>query len=136
MWIAVPSSATTQIGGTRKKLFRNPDEKLIAGVCSGIGNYFGINAWIPRVLFLLPFLSFVSRWGHWGGLWNFGDIMRFTFSPTSLIVYIILWIVIPEAFTTSEKLEMKGEKVDMNSIKASVVSVIINNKVFEREKTN
>jgi phage shock protein PspC (stress-responsive transcriptional regulator) len=121
MWIAVPSSATTQIGGTRKKLFRNPDEKLIGGVCSGIGNYFGINAWIPRVLFLLPFLSFVSRWGHWSGLWDFGDIMRFTFSPTSLIVYIILWIVIPEAVTTSEKLEMKGEKVDMNSIKASVM---------------
>lgn len=121
MWIAVPSTATTQIGGSRKKLFRNPDEKLIAGVCSGIGNYFGINAWIPRVLFLLPFLSFVSRWGHWGGLWDFGDVLRFTFSPTSLIVYIILWMVIPEASTTSEKLEMKGEKVDMNSIKASVV---------------
>jgi len=121
MWIAVPSSATTQIGGTRKKLFRNPDEKLVAGVCSGIGNYFGINAWIPRVLFLLPFLSFISRWGRWGGMWDFGDVLRFTFSPTSLIVYIILWIVIPEAATTSEKLEMKGEKVDMNSIKASVM---------------
>ncbi len=121
MWIAVPSSATTQIGGARKKLFRDPDEKLIAGVCSGIGNYFGINAWIPRVLFLLPFLSFISRWGHWGGMWNFGDVLRFTFSPTSLIVYIILWIVIPEAATTSEKLAMKGEKVDMNSIKASVM---------------
>ena len=121
MWIAVPSSATVQIGGTRKKLFRDPDEKMIAGVCSGIGNYFGINPWIPRVLFLLPFLSFLSRWGHWGGFWDFGDVIRFTFSPTSLIVYIILWIVIPEAITTSEKLEMKGEKVDMNSIKASVV---------------
>ncbi len=121
MWIAVPSSATVQIGGTRKKLFRDPDEKMIAGVCSGIGNYFGINPWIPRVLFLLPFLSFLSRWGHWGGFWDFGDVIRFTFSPTSLIVYIILWMVIPEAFTTSEKLEMKGEKVDMNSIKASVV---------------
>ncbi len=121
MWIAVPSSATTQIGGSRKKLFRNPDEKMIAGVCSGIGNYFGINAWIPRVLFLLPFLSFISKWGHWGGFWDFGDVLRFTFSPTSLIIYIILWIVIPEASTTSEKLEMKGEKVDMNSIKNSVV---------------
>jgi len=121
MWVAVPSTSTTQIGGARKKLFRDPDEKMIAGVCSGIGNYFGINAWIPRVLFLLPFLSFISRWGHWGGLWDFGDILRFTFSPTSLIVYIILWIVIPEALTTSEKLEMKGEKVDMNSIKASVM---------------
>ena len=121
MWIAVPSSATTQIGGTRKKLFRDPDGKLLAGVCSGIGNYFGINAWIPRVLFLLPFLSFISRWGRWGGMWDLGDVLRFTFSPTSLIVYIILWIVIPEASTTSEKLEMKGEKVDMNSIKASVM---------------
>jgi len=121
MWIAVPSSATVQIGSTRRKLFRDPDEKMIAGVCSGIGNYFGINAWIPRVLFLLPFLSFLSRWGHWGGLWDFGDVIRFTFSPTSLIIYIILWIVIPEAITTSEKLEMKGEKVDMNSIKASVM---------------
>jgi len=121
MWIAVPSSSTEQIGGTRRKLFRNPDEKMIAGVCSGIGNYFGINPWIPRVLFLLPFLSFLSRWGHWGGFWDFGDVIRFTFSPTSLIVYIILWMVIPEATTTSEKLEMKGEKVDMNSIKNSVV---------------
>jgi phage shock protein PspC (stress-responsive transcriptional regulator) len=121
MWIAVPSSATVQIGSTRRKLFRDPDEKMIAGVCSGIGNYFGINPWIPRVLFLLPFLSFLSRWGHWGGLWDFGDVIRFTFSPTSLIIYVILWIVIPEALTTSEKLEMKGEKVDMNSIKASVM---------------
>ncbi|HMK02665.1 MAG TPA: PspC domain-containing protein, partial [Ferruginibacter sp.] len=121
MWIAVPSSATVQIGSTRRKLFRDPDEKMIAGVCSGIGNYFGINPWIPRVLFLLPFLSFLSRWGHWGGLWDFGDVIRFTFSPTSLIIYIILWIVIPEAITTSEKLEMKGEKVDMNSIKNSVM---------------
>ena len=120
MWIAVPSSSTEQIGGTRRKLFRDPDEKMIAGVCSGIGNYFGINPWIPRVLFLLPFLSFLSRWGHWGGFWDFGDVIRFTFSPTSLIIYIILWIVIPEALTTSEKLEMKGEKVDLNSIKASV----------------
>ncbi len=121
MWVAVPSSSSAQIGGAKKKLFRDADDKLIAGVCSGIGNYFGINPWIPRVLFLLPFLSFISRWGHWGGLWDFGDVIRFTFSPTSLIVYIILWIVIPEALTTSEKLEMKGEKVDMNSIKNSVM---------------
>jgi phage shock protein PspC (stress-responsive transcriptional regulator) len=121
MWMAVPSTATKQIGGARRKLFRDVDEKKIAGVCSGIGNYFGINPWIPRVLFLLPFLSFLSRWSHWGGFWNFGDVLRFTFSPTSLIIYIILWIVIPEALTTSEKLEMKGEKVDIDSIKNSVI---------------
>ena len=120
LWIAVPSSATTVIGSRKKKLYRDNDEKYIAGVCSGIGHYLGINVWIPRVLFLLPLLSFASKnsWGHWG---DFGDSNFFNFSPGALIIYIILWLVIPEAKTTAEKLEMKGEKVDINSIKESVV---------------
>ena len=120
LWIAVPSSATTVIGSRRKKLYRDNDEKYVAGVCSGIGHYLGINAWIPRVLFLLPLLSFLSRsrWNYWG---DFGDFNFFSFSPGALFIYIILWLVVPEAKTTAEKLEMKGEKVDMNSIKESVV---------------
>lgn len=126
MWIAVPSRSSEQIGGPRRKLYRDIDDKMIAGVCSGIGHYFGINPWIPRVLFLLPFLSFFSQWNHWGGFWDVGDVIRFTFSPTSLIIYVILWIVIPEAISTSEKLEMKGEKVDLNSIKASVTEEMKN----------
>ena len=116
LWIAVPSSASTVIGSTRKKLYRDPDNKFIAGVCSGIANYFGISVWIPRILFLLPFLSFAGR--NWG---DFSDVIRLGFSPGSLIIYIILWLVIPEATSTTEKLEMKGEKVDMNSIKNSVM---------------
>ena len=120
LWIALPSSATKIIGGTRKRLFRDPEDKKIAGVCSGIGNYFGINPWIPRVLFLLPFLSFVFHWNHWGFM-DFPNFLRFGFSPGALIIYIILWLVIPEAGSTAEKLEMKGEKVDLNSIKNSVV---------------
>ena len=118
LWIAVPSSASVVIGSTRKKLFRDTEDKIIAGVCSGIANYFGVNVWIPRILFLLPFLSFVSKWSHWS---YFPDFFRFSFSPGALIIYIILWLVIPEATTTSEKLEMKGEKVDMNTIKNSVM---------------
>lgn len=120
LWVAVPSTATTEIGSMRKKLYRDSDNKIVAGVCSGIANYFGINAWIPRVLFLLPFLSFVSRWGHWGDF-DFPNFLRVGFSPGALIVYIILWLVLPEAVSTTEKLEMKGEKVDMNSIKNSVM---------------
>jgi len=120
LWIAVPSSATTVIGSRRKKLYRDNDEKYIAGVCSGIGHYLGINAWIPRVLFLLPLLSFVSK-NRFGNFGNFGDFNFFSFSPGALFIYIILWLVLPEAKTTAEKLEMKGEKVDMNTIKASVV---------------
>ena len=116
LWVAVPSSALNIIGGVRKKLYRDPDEKIIAGVGSGIANYFGINPWIPRVLFLLPFISFLFKWGDG----DFSHILRFGF-PGGLIVYIILWLVLPEANTTAEKLEMKGEKVDLNSIKNSVV---------------
>ncbi len=120
LWVAVPSSATKVIGGTRKRLFRDPEDKKIAGVCSGIGNYFGINPWIPRVIFLLPFLSFVFNWSHWG-MFDFPNFLRVGFSPGALLIYIILWLVIPEAGSTAEKLEMKGEKVDLNSIKNSVV---------------
>jgi phage shock protein PspC (stress-responsive transcriptional regulator)/heme/copper-type cytochrome/quinol oxidase subunit 2 len=111
LWIAVPSSATKEIGSVRKKLYRDTDEKIVAGVCSGIANYFSIDVWIPRVLFLLPFIGVVFNW-------NWHNII--TFSPGSIIVYIICWLVIPEAKTTSEKLEMKGEKIDLNSIKQTI----------------
>jgi phage shock protein PspC (stress-responsive transcriptional regulator) len=120
LWIVVPSSATTVIGSRRKKLFRDPDEKYIAGVCSGIAHYFGISVWIPRLLFLLPMLSIFGRNG-WDGPFGMFDGVHFNFDFGTFFIYIILWIVLPEAKTTAEKLEMKGEKVDMNSIKDSVV---------------
>lgn len=119
LWVAVPSSASTVIGSQRKRLFRDPDNKFVAGVCSGLSQYFAINIWIPRVLFLLPFLSFVFRNQHWG-FWDFPSILSFSFSPTSLVVYIILWIVLPEAKSAADKLEMKGEKVDLNNIKTTI----------------
>ncbi|MEQ1554419.1 MAG: PspC domain-containing protein [Ferruginibacter sp.] len=120
LWIAVPSSAITVIGSRKKKLFRDTDDKYIAGVCSGISHYFGINVWIPRALFLLPMLSVFSRNG-WDGPFGVFDNLHFNFDAGTFFIYIILWIVLPEANTTAEKLEMKGEKVDMNSIKESVV---------------
>ncbi len=118
LWVVVPSSATLQIGSMRKKLYRDVDNKYVAGVCSGLANYFGVKVWIPRLIFLLPLISFAARFNHW----DIQNIFKISFSPAALIIYIILWLVLPEAKTTSEKLEMKGEKVDMNSIKASVMT--------------
>ncbi len=118
LWAFVPSSDSVQ-NGVRKRLYRNPDNKIIAGVCSGIASYFNINVWIPRILFLIPFISIFFRWGHFGPL-SFPHFINFSFSPGTLLIYVILWLVIPEASTTSEKLEMKGERVDLNSIKNSV----------------
>jgi phage shock protein PspC (stress-responsive transcriptional regulator) len=119
LWMFVPGSNSLE-NGVRKRLYRNPDGKIIGGVCSGIGSYFDVNPWLPRFIFLIPFISFFFRWGHFGPL-TFPNFLSFSFSPGSFIVYIILWLVIPEATTTSEKLEMKGEKVDLNSIKNSVL---------------
>ena len=122
LWIAVPSSAVTEIGSMRKKMYRDPDDKYIGGVCSGLSHYFGISVWIPRLLFIIPFLTFASRLSHWGRMADFPNIISLGFSPGAMLVYIILWLVLPEANTTAEKLEMKGEKVDMNSIKNSVAA--------------
>ena len=118
LWAFVPSSDSVQ-NGVRKRMYRNPDNKIIAGVCSGIASYFNINVWIPRILFLIPFISIFFRWGHFGPL-SFPHFINFSFSPGTLLIYVILWLVIPEASSTSEKLEMKGERVDLNSIKNSV----------------
>jgi phage shock protein PspC (stress-responsive transcriptional regulator) len=121
LWIAVPSSASTAIGSQRKRLFRDPDDKLIAGVCSGLAHYFGVNIWIPRLLFLIPFFSFLFRFGHWG-IWDFPHFLSISFSPGATFIYIILWIVFPEAKSSADKLEMKGEKVDLNNIKNTIQS--------------
>jgi phage shock protein PspC (stress-responsive transcriptional regulator) len=119
MWIAVPSSSSVVIGSQRKRLFRDPDSKMIAGVCSGLAQYFGVQVWIPRILFLIPFFSFVFRWGHWGW-WDFPHFLSFSFSPGAIVIYIILWLVLPEAKSAADKLEMKGEKVDLNNIKSTI----------------
>ncbi|MEO5782330.1 MAG: PspC domain-containing protein, partial [Ginsengibacter sp.] len=118
LWAFVPSSDNVQ-NGVHKRMYRNPDNKIIAGVCSGIASFFNINVWIPRVIFLIPFVSILFRWAHFGPL-SFPNFLSFSFSPGTLLIYVILWLVIPEASTTSEKLEMKGERVDLNSIKNSV----------------
>ncbi len=119
VWIAVPSSATKVIGSPRKRLFRDMDDKIIAGVASGLGNYFGVSAWIPRVIFLVPFLSFITRWNHWD-LFDFPHFLSLSFSPGATIIYIILWLILPEAITSADKLEMKGQPVDLNSIKQTI----------------
>ena len=77
-----------------RRFFRNPDEKVMGGVCSGIGAYFDIDpVWI-RVLFL---------------------ILLF-FTGIGFITYVILWAAIPEAKTTAQKLQMRGEAVNLNNI--------------------
>lgn len=119
LWIAIPSSSSVVIGSQRKRLFRDPDNKMIAGVCSGLAQFFSVQVWIPRVLFLIPFISFAFGWGHWG-FFDFPHFLSFSFSPGAVVLYIILWLVLPEAKSAADKLEMKGERVDLNTIKSTI----------------
>jgi len=81
-----------------RRLFRDPDDHLVAGVCAGIANYFDIDAVWVRLAFAL-FLPV-------GG--------------TGLLLYIILWIVIPKAVTRADRMAMKGEKQNLQGFKKNL----------------
>ncbi|MBN8859024.1 MAG: PspC domain-containing protein [Sphingobacteriales bacterium] len=120
LWIILPARDLKT--NVRKRLYRDTDNKMIGGVASGLSAYFNIDTWIPRLIFLLPFLlSFLPNvlsgfWGHWRGPWVAFSGLGGTF----FVTYIILWIVLPKAVTATEKLEMRGEKIDLASIKNTV----------------
>jgi len=122
LWIALPpKSMVTKI---RKRLFRDPDHKAIGGVASGLAAYFNIEIWIPRLIFCLPLIGGVitSIFRHATWFDYEGPVFLGGFGGTLFITYIILWIVLPEAQTASDKLEMRGEKIDLESIKNTIKS--------------
>lgn len=80
------------------RIYRDPDHRIFGGVCSGMSAYWSIDPIILRVIFAALILA-----GGLGGL-----------------LYLILWIVIPEAKTTAQKIEMKGEPVNISNIKDAV----------------
>jgi len=80
------------------RMYRDPDHRMIGGVCSGMAAYWDIDPLIVRVIFIALALG--------GGL--------------GVLVYLILYIVIPEAKTTAQKIEMKGNPVNIHNIKDSV----------------
>jgi phage shock protein PspC (stress-responsive transcriptional regulator) len=121
LWVVIPEKKVQTT--VERRLYRNPDDRMVGGVCGGIASYFGIDVWIPRLIFAFPFIIsiiatiFKSITHDW---WGPGMIFTGSFGGTTLIAYIILWLVIPEAGTVSEKMAMRGEKVDLNTIKSNI----------------
>lgn len=89
-----------------KRLFRDPDNKVMGGVCSGIAAYLGWDVTVLRLIFIVLTLPFFVD-----GIVLFNG---------AVITYIIAWIVIPEATTAAEKLSMKGMKVNVENIGKTV----------------
>jgi phage shock protein PspC (stress-responsive transcriptional regulator) len=81
-----------------KRLFRDTDDAMIAGVASGLAKYFGVDVLIVRILFIVA--TFTGGWG--------------------ILLYIALWILVPEAKTSSERLQMVGKPVTVDSLKEVV----------------
>jgi phage shock protein PspC (stress-responsive transcriptional regulator) len=123
LWIILPvRELDTYVG---KRLFRNPDDRVISGVAGGLGAYFNKPSWAFRLIFAAPLLLNIL-FGVLNGIffmWQrdiFPNIFIGSFSGTFVLAYIILWIVLPEARSPFEKMEMRGEKIDVNRIKQNV----------------
>ena len=92
----------------KKRIYRNVDERVFGGVCSGLGTYFGIDKVLVRIFFLLIFfITFISTVDHGDGPW-------FMFT---VLAYIALWIAMPAARTVEQKCEMKGKPMKLEGWK-------------------
>ncbi len=78
----------------QKHVYRDPDNRVLGGVCGGLGAYMGIDSVIIRIIFVIVFFLFGA----------------------GLLIYLILWIIIPEAKTIAQKLEMRGDPVNVSNI--------------------
>jgi phage shock protein PspC (stress-responsive transcriptional regulator) len=91
-------SAGEEIPRSRRRMYRDPDRRVLGGVCAGISAYLDWDPLIMRIIFAV--LIFAGGFG--------------------VGLYLILWIVLPEAKTTAQKLEMRGDPVTIENIKDSV----------------
>ena len=92
------SNSSTTYNRSQRRLFRDTERSYIAGVCSGIGEYFSTDPIVIRIIFL--FLTVFHGFG--------------------LLLYIILWIATPKAITPKQKLEMKGEPINIATIEKTI----------------
>ena len=92
------SSSSTNFYYPSKRLYRDKENGMIGGVMAGLGHYLGVDSLWLRILMVILFFGF----------------------GTGLFVYIVLWILIPEAITTTQKLEMKGQPITISNIEKKV----------------
>ena len=118
LWIILPQRDLENYSG--KRLYRNPDDRIISGVAGGLAAYFGARASIIRIVFAAPILLSLLIGALNGDFEPFPNIVFGSLSGTFILAYVILWMVLPEARTNYEKMEMRGEKVDVNSIRQNV----------------
>jgi phage shock protein PspC (stress-responsive transcriptional regulator) len=93
------SETETEEAKRRRRLYRDPDHRVIGGVCGGLGAYFNMDPVILRIIFVA--LLFIT-----GG--------------AAFLAYIILWIAVPKAKNTAQRLEMRGQEATVKNIEKSI----------------
>ncbi len=86
-----------------KRLYRNIDDRVLGGVCSGLGLYFNLDKAIFRLFFLIAFCL------------GFFQVPGIVTLP--LVAYLILWIAMPAARTVEQKCEMSGKPMDLKDFR-------------------
>ena len=98
LWIVLPEDSSLTDDIKVKKMYRNPQDKVLGGVSSGIAAYFGVDVTFVRILFII-----------------------FTFlGGSGLIAYIILWIILPEARTLTDRMQMEGDPITLSNIESNI----------------
>ena len=126
MWIVLPTKELPN--NVSKRLYRNPNDRFIAGVSGGIAAYFKIDTWIPRLIFLLPVILNVfgmaripfNAFNHFIFNSSFPFNLSSSVNLSFVAIYIILWIIMPKATSVKQKLEMMGEEEYLKSIRDTV----------------
>jgi phage shock protein PspC (stress-responsive transcriptional regulator) len=88
----------------KKQLFRDPERQKIAGVCAGLAHYVGMDITAMRAI--------------WLGIFVLGIFTAAISSSLVVLLYIILWIVLPKAETAADFLKMKGKPMNFDNLKS------------------
>jgi len=123
LWAVLPPKDLEGYSG--KRLYRNPDDRVIGGVAGGLAAYFGKSASTIRIIFAAPILLsiLVGILNGFTNSYDFDLALNIGFgslSGTFFLIYVVLWIVLPEANSDYQKMEMRGERVDVNRIRQNV----------------
>ncbi|MDA8597130.1 PspC domain-containing protein [Candidatus Pacebacteria bacterium] len=95
---AAATNTATEASENAKRLYRDTDQAIIGGVCAGVANYLNIDPLIVRLLFV-------------------GSIFL---NGIGILIYIVLWLLVPAAQTTEEKYAMRGDQVTLKEISERV----------------
>ncbi|WP_129019721.1 PspC domain-containing protein [Edaphocola flava] len=129
LWIALPQYAipTTQL---KRRLYRDLDGKLLGGVCKGLSSYVNVSVNWVRLFFVFPLMGIIFF-----NIINEDDLASFCAAmfPTLIILYIVLWAILPKASTLTEKMELRGEKIDVQNLSAALKTENSNTAVKPRQ---